>query len=69
MKEGMATRIANCEKMKIRWGKAFKGKTFGECPDSYLEWMSKNFDDSFITTACDMILKYREETGTHVEDN
>ena len=71
MKEGMATRIANCERMPVNFGK-YKPKniTFGQLPSSYLKYIAENFDnDDPKCIAADMIWNHREETGAHVDDD
>jgi len=55
------------QQVKFPWGD-FKGTVLQFVPSKLLKWSAEKLDNDHIASACDLVWKFREETGTHYEE-
>lgn len=66
MKSGEAEVIERTLNLKWPFGK-YKGQRLEDIPSGYIRWAAENFNNNTWAAACDLVWRYREQTGSHVE--
>lgn len=58
--------VKHAETFTITWGKKFNGKTMDECPNSYLRYISENFNQGYPKMLAEALLEWREKNGVKI---
>ena len=67
MKPSEAKALEQALKMPFPWGD-FRGTVLQFVPSKLLKWSAENLDNDRKASACDLVWRHREETGTHYEE-